>query len=381
MKTSVLDSITVSGNAVRARRAPGRELLDHERFAELLRQERGRAERSGRHFVLMLISGVRIEPDSERIHLLEEIAGALGDSMRGTDCVGWYRPEAIIGVILTELGKAEIPTALDAVRQRVHLSLQEAIARRTVTRESIELSFHIYPETSDQFDGGRVFDRTLYPDLRSDDKTAKIGSATKRLVDIIGSLLAIVMVSPVLLGIAIAIRLTSAGPIFFRQKRAGQYGVPFTMYKFRSMHAKAEACIHEEYVKQFIAGQVSPDGSGGVYKLRGDTRVTPLGRILRRSSMDELPQLFNVLKGEMSLIGPRPPIFYEVSAYDEWHRRRLLEAKPGITGLWQVSGRSRTQFDDMVRLDLRYAAAQSFWLDMQILAMTPRAVLSGDGAY
>jgi lipopolysaccharide/colanic/teichoic acid biosynthesis glycosyltransferase len=118
-----------------------------------------------------------------------------------------------------------------------------------------------------------------------------------------------------------------------------------------------------------------------VYKLTGDARVTPVGRFLRKTSLDELPQLFNVLTGEMSLVGPRPPIRYELDAYDIWHRRRLLEAKPGITGLWQVTGRSRLRFDDMVRLDLQYATAWSLWLDLKILLRTARVVVSGAGAY
>ena len=119
----------------------------------------------------------------------------------------------------------------------------------------------------------------------------------------------------------------------------------------------------------------------GVYKLTNDPRVTRVGRFLRRTSLDELPQFINVLKGEMSLVGPRPPIPYEVDAYQTWHRGRILEAKPGITGLWQVNGRSRLAFDDMVRLDLRYARSWCLWLDIKILLQTPKAVVLGEGAY
>ena len=122
-------------------------------------------------------------------------------------------------------------------------------------------------------------------------------------------------------------------------------------------------------------------GSKPVYKMKNDPRVTRVGRFLRRLSLDELPQFFNVLKGDMSLVGPRPPLAYEYEEYDVWHRRRVLEIKPGITGLWQVNGRSRVGFDDIVRLDLRYARGWSLWLDLKILAQTPRAVLFGDGAY
>jgi lipopolysaccharide/colanic/teichoic acid biosynthesis glycosyltransferase len=143
--------------------------------------------------------------------------------------------------------------------------------------------------------------------------------------------------------------------------------------------------LHELYVKKLIAGHAEPDSSNGngqgVYKITRDPRITPVGSFLRRTSLDELPQLINVLRGEMSLVGPRPAIPYEVQAYQTWHRRRVLEAKPGITGLWQVTGRSRIKFDEMVRLDVRYAMAKSIWLDFKILMLTPKAVFSGEGAY
>jgi len=170
----------------------------------------------------------------------------------------------------------------------------------------------------------------------------------------------------------------------FRQKRIGEHGTPFTFLKFRSMFINNDSSEHKEYVRQLIAGQAEKkpaNGNGtGVFKLTNDRRITPVGRILRRASLDELPQLINVLHGEMSLVGPRPPVPYEVEAYATWHRRRLLEAKPGITGLWQVYGRSRVEFDDMVRLDLRYARDCSPLLDLKILLQTPRAVMGGDGA-
>jgi lipopolysaccharide/colanic/teichoic acid biosynthesis glycosyltransferase len=140
----------------------------------------------------------------------------------------------------------------------------------------------------------------------------------------------------------------------------------------------SDPAIHKEYIRNLIGNKV---GDSGAYKIKNDPRVTPIGRFLRKSSLDELPQFINVLKGEMSLVGPRPPIPYEFESYALWHRRRILEAKPGITGLWQVDGRSRTTFDEMVRMDLRYIRNQSFWLDVKILLKTPFAVLSGDGAY
>ena len=183
--------------------------------------------------------------------------------------------------------------------------------------------------------------------------------------------------------------MSSKGPVFFRQRRVGQYGKPFTFLKFRSMYVDNDPGVHQEYVTQLIAGHAernptNGNGNGdgpGIYKLTNDSRVTRVGAFLRRTSLDELPQVLNVLRGEMSLVGPRPALPYEVAAYQTWHRRRVLEVKPGITGLWQVSGRCRVKFDEAVRLDIRYAKNWSPWLDIKILLRTPRAVWSGEGAY
>jgi lipopolysaccharide/colanic/teichoic acid biosynthesis glycosyltransferase len=242
----------------------------------------------------------------------------------------------------------------------------------------------VFPDDWDAQDPDRPSNPTLYPDLEKRQKSNRLGRATKRLIDVLGSLSLLVMLSPVLFIIAAAVKLTSRGPVLFRQKRIGEHGTPFTFLKFRSMFINNDASEHREYVRQLIAGQAEKKAAngngGGVFKLTNDPRITPVGRILRRSSLDELPQLVNVLRGEMSLVGPRPPVPYEVEAYATWHRRRLLEAKPGITGLWQVYGRSRVEFDDMVRLDLRYARDCSPLLDLKILLQTPRAVMGGDGA-
>jgi lipopolysaccharide/colanic/teichoic acid biosynthesis glycosyltransferase len=156
------------------------------------------------------------------------------------------------------------------------------------------------------------------------------------------------------------------------------------------MYITTDAEIHREYVKNFIAGRAEANAAEAnaagaqqrrVYKITNDPRVTWIGKFMRRTSLDEIPQFWNVLLGQMSLVGPRPPIGYEIEVYDVWHRRRVLEAKPGITGLWQVHGRSRTTFDDMVRLDLRYSRMRSPISDLKILLRTPKAVFSGDGAY
>jgi lipopolysaccharide/colanic/teichoic acid biosynthesis glycosyltransferase len=150
------------------------------------------------------------------------------------------------------------------------------------------------------------------------------------------------------------------------------------------MYTNCDSKIHRDYVQQYIAGNAqSAEGDSSeknLYKLTADPRVTPIGRFLRKTSLDEFPQFWNVLRGEMSLVGPRPPVPYEFEVYDIWHRRRVLELRPGVTGLWQVSGRNRMRFDEMVRLDLRYSQKWSLWLDLKIILVTPWALISGDCA-
>ncbi len=203
-------------------------------------------------------------------------------------------------------------------------------------------------------------------------------------MDVIGGIAAILIFSPFFILIPICIKLTSRGPVLFRQERIGQYEMKFMFLKFRSMYVNTSDEVHKEYVQNLITKKVSGEAGGNgkkVYKITNDKRVTPIGKLLRKTSMDELPQFFNVLKGEMSLVGPRPPIPYELEKYDSWHRRRVLEVKPGITGLWQVKGRSSTTFDEMVRLDLHYARTWSPLMDLKILLRTPWAVVAGKGAY
>jgi len=194
-------------------------------------------------------------------------------------------------------------------------------------------------------------------------------------MDIVGSLVALALSLPLLVVIAFAIALDSRGPILFRQQRVGLRGRPFTLLKFRSMRTGGTDTLHQAHIAELIQRGASAPAA----KLANDPRVTRVGRVLRRTSLDEWPQFLNVLAGSMSLVGPRPPIPYEVEHYAEWHKARL-QVKPGITGLWQVSARSQVSFDDMVRLDLAYAESWSLWLDVKILFHTVRAVMSGRGA-
>lgn len=195
----------------------------------------------------------------------------------------------------------------------------------------------------------------------------------KRTMDIVGSLLALIVLSPVFLLVAILVKLEDGGPVFFAQRRVGQHGREFRMYKVRSMCLNAE-----QKLKELMQQNQHKDGV--TFKIKNDPRITGVGRWLRKFSIDELPQFYNVLKGDMSLVGPRPPVPSEVSKYSLAHRRRLA-IKPGITCIWQISGRAEIDFSGQVQLDVDYIENLSFWTDVKILARTVPAVISGKGAY
>ncbi|MDQ3870485.1 MAG: sugar transferase [Chloroflexota bacterium] len=203
----------------------------------------------------------------------------------------------------------------------------------------------------------------------------------KRTMDVVIATVALATASPLMLLAAVAVKVSSRGPILFRQRRMGMDGRPFDMLKFRTMYQGASAAQHQEYVLKLINGEAEArdDGETKLYKLVDDPRVTPVGRVLRRFSVDELPQLWNVLRGDMSLVGPRPPLDFEVAAYKEWQRQRL-DMRPGVTGLWQVSGRSRMTFEEMVLLDIEYVQNWSPTRDLAIIARTIPALLRKDAA-
>jgi len=365
-------------------RVPDRDVLTEGAFHRMISLERKRTERSRKPFLLMLLDmGDTLPTGNANGKALEKILPALAVTTRETDVTGWYRTNSVVGVMFTELGAEDPNSNLTTMMTRVSEALRSNLSSKQFNQ--ISISFHLFPEEWNRDVPQRPSNPTLYPDLARRDGGRKFFCAIKRIMDVVGSALALLVVSPALLAIALAIKLTSKGPIFFRQKRVGQYGDQFVFLKFRSMYVNNDSSAHQEYVKQLIAGNAkSHPGNGdgeAVYKLTGDPRITRVGAFLRRTSLDELPQFVNVLRGEMSLVGPRPAIAYEVENYDVWHRRRLLEAKPGITGLWQVNGRSRVKFDDMVRLDLRYARTWSPWMDLKILLRTPVAVVFGDGAH
>jgi lipopolysaccharide/colanic/teichoic acid biosynthesis glycosyltransferase len=201
-------------------------------------------------------------------------------------------------------------------------------------------------------------------------------------VDVLLASVLLIVLSPLMLFVMLLIKLDSPGRPIFRQQRMGydrrtRRQRPFTILKFRSMVKNCDESVHRSFVQRWVRGDVDPEKDAA--KLTEDQRVTRVGRVLRRTSLDELPQLWNVLRGDMSLVGPRPVPLYEVEAYKRWHRKRL-EVTPGITGLWQVEGRGRATVDEMARLDIEYINRQSLWLDLKILLLTIRAVISGRGA-
>jgi lipopolysaccharide/colanic/teichoic acid biosynthesis glycosyltransferase len=200
-----------------------------------------------------------------------------------------------------------------------------------------------------------------------------------RVVDLVLALTALVALAPLLLAVALAVRATSRGPVLFRQERVGLNGEPFMMLKFRSMYRSVSDTPHREYVTGLLNGAIDGAGPGGAYKLHRDPRVTPVGRFIRRYSLDELPQLLNVVRGEMSLVGPRPALPYEVPLYRSDHLRRF-DVPPCITGLWQVSGRNKLTMTEMLDLDVEYVERKSLAVDLAILARTIPALLRKDGA-
>ncbi len=353
-----------------------RALLDETSFRRMMAIERKRTERTGEPFLLMLVE----RHESGKSDLLERVAQLLLTAGRDTDLTGWYSPKAV-GMLFTGLPDSERGPLLEAIAARVDRAFHRALPEVEIA--GLSVSFHFFPDDWKLNSTTEQSDTALYPDLKNLERNRRSMLATKRAMDIAGSALGLIALSPFLLAIAIAIKLSSKGPVLFKQQRVGQYGRCFSFLKFRSMRTGNDPRIHQQYVRRLIENPEDETlkSEDGVYKITRDPRVTRVGGLLRRTSLDELPQLWNVLRGEMSLVGPRPAIPYELEAYQTWHRRRLLEAKPGMTGLWQVVGRSQVSFDEMVRLDLRYAMHWSPALDLKILWRTPLAVLRGKGAY
>jgi lipopolysaccharide/colanic/teichoic acid biosynthesis glycosyltransferase len=356
-----------------------RDAVNEEVFRRMLVIERKRTERSGKPFLLVLLESGKPQVSGKVEKTLESILSALLSSTRETDVIGWYKDRTTIGAMFTGLVDDDRNSTLSAIMTRISNTLRDMLTCEQFNQ--ISITFHFFPDDWDHDTQGRPSNAALYPDLSNSENVRRTVSGIKRAMDVMGSLLGLALCMPLFLLIAIAIKVSSKGPVLFKQQRVGRCGQCFTFLKFRSMQSNNDPTVHREYVSKLIAGHAKCESlngnDGGVYKLTNDKRITWVGKFLRRTSLDELPQLLNVLKGDMSLVGPRPAIPYEVASYQIWHRRRVLEVKPGITGLWQVNGRNRIKFDEMVRLDLQYAKSWSPWLDIKILMRTPRAVLRG----
>lgn len=343
-------------------RAP---ILSADLFGDVVARERQRVLRTGHAAGLLQadVTAAGHHSGTCGADFWREMVGGIQAAF-GPDAVfGWIRQDQILGAVVTDDDSAK--HALATV-EAATVAPERAVVFRYETWPTDDT---VAPAVVPVRSGGVI-------------PTAHLGSRLKRGLDLMGSACLLAVTAPVLLLIAAVLKLTSPGPILFRQTRVGEHGKPFTMLKFRTMRVDADPSLHQAYVTRFIrtGAQVHASGRRVLTKLTDDPRITPAGRLLRRTSLDELPQFWNVLRGDMSLVGPRPPLPYEVQAYQPWHWRRVLEAKPGLTGLWQVVGRSRTTFDEMVRLDIAYARQSSLWTDIRILLATPRAVISGKGA-
>ncbi len=403
-----------------------------EDFGEMLKKEQNRSDRTGLPFSFVQIEIARppavahLLDDTAYEDFLRRLLKLISENTRNYD-VKFLTPSFTVGILL-------IDTSLEGARgfiEKISYSLYKYFqnmgksdylkALQTITISSYPLSRLLESEEerplpmilrSQKFhpNGGKdPSDQTLYLENERwqlnwerlpvngntlaldlnymwqsmcEDRAHLRYHLVKRIIDILGACLGLLLFSPAMGVIALFIKLTSPGPVFYVQKRIGQFQQPFQFYKFRTMYVDADNEIHKQFVQQLISGKAANQGTRDkpLYKLNNDPRITWIGRYLRLFSMDELPQLFNVLKGDMSLVGPRPPIDYEIEKYQSWHLRRIFEAKPGITGLWQVYGRSKTTFDEMVRLDLQYIANRSIFLDIKTILLTFRAILKIDEA-
>jgi lipopolysaccharide/colanic/teichoic acid biosynthesis glycosyltransferase len=344
------------------------ELLLEHQFLRQLQREKRRAERSRLplSMVLFRIEGPANADRTGEYRLFETLVS----SKRETDILG-VLSDGTFAILLTDTGRDGATQFQRKIEQRSRGIRTGSIARTYPDQ--------LFDELTKSVNNGTALEPLL---LEGGIPRSPAGRFFKRTLDLLGASCALIMSSPVMLVAALAVRGTSSGPIIFKQVRLGRGGKPFVFYKFRSMYADSDDRIHREYVTGIIKRGKLAQGAGSQAwsKLERDPRITPVGRFIRKTSIDELPQLFNVLQGHLSLVGPRPPLPYEAAEYEAWHLRRILEVKPGITGLWQVAGRGATTFDDMVRLDLEYIRLWSPWLDLRILLRTIGVVVRRHGA-
>ena len=385
-----------------------RGICSVEQFHRILREEQERASRSQHEFSLLLFS-----VNGAGSARLEDLADALVARTRSTDEVGWANcaeAAAKTGLDGPYLGVV-LPCTPDAGARRLAADVCRACSVAGVVPD---WSVYTYPSKwfSDDNGNGRQYyfadilpgwgvsesvgyavhtanaangmQRLRYPTPRSFSGPSRASGSNdrplpvwKRAMDIVVAAGGLILLSPFIFLVSVIIKSVSRGPVFFKQNRVGYMGKPFTMWKFRTMKVNCDSSNHKEYITKLINGSAENGAAFGkpMTKLDDDPRIIPFGKILRKTCLDELPQLINVLRGQMSLVGPRPAIDYEVQVYSAWHYQRL-DAVPGVTGLWQVNGKNRLTFNQMVRLDIKYLRERSFCLDVSILLKTPSAVLS-----
>lgn len=400
-------------------------IYDSPQFLRRLVEEKRRSERVGQRLCMYLIDLASLyqfyqRENGSRQSTYDEFSGLITDVMaactRQSDIKGWYNKDTL-GIIMPDTEKCGAEFVKKSLAVQIKKGVngatsakeiyhafemcsypseivdnKEKAARRVKVPMQMACSILSYEQLLRRvtsgfltWGGACALSLPFYIDLFEQIDAQKWQFKLKRLLDIVCASVGLLLAFPIMLLIAIGIKVTSEGPVLFRQQRLGFLGKKFTFLKFRTMYVNSDAKIHKKYTTSLINGNNEAINRGSkdkpLYKMDKDPRVTSLGHFLRRTSLDELPQFFNVLKGDMSLVGPRPCIPYEVEHYKAWHLRRVLEIKPGITGLWQVSGRSSTTFDTMVRLDLEYAATWNLWFDVKILFKTIGAVLSTKGGY
>ncbi len=346
------------------------QVLPKALFMEALRHGRSQSNRSQAPLSMAILQ--LSENIASRRGELKSVRCLLRSGLRESDCVSFLRHRDI-ALLLPHTNEVAAHAVVDRIR-RGNSDLIQSISIATYPDK-------LFETLGMSMENEQCSESALLADMPN---SKPVQSVLKRGLDIFGASMALLLLSPLLLVIVTAIKLDSPGPAIFRQIRLGKDFKPFTFYKFRSMYADADDQVHRDYLASLVTGDVDADNpsSDGTkfYKIRGDSRVTPLGRFLRKTSIDELPQLVNVLRGEMSLVGPRPPIPYETENYQAWHLRRISAVKPGLTGLWQVEGRSKTTFDEMVRMDIRYSCNWSILLDLKLLLRTVKVVLECRGA-
>lgn len=335
--------------------SPGPKSMLPEEFTAEIERERIRADRTGGRFSLVIF-GITLGRGSDQ-RLIKE----LELRARSTDSIG-------------RLDTGELAALLpETTKDGADAFARQVCEVAAVSPGSYSLTTYPTGEAHEGLSAGES-DRSRRKDVGSPGDSLLLAPIApwKRFLDLIGATVMLVITSPVMLIVALVVKVGSRGPVIFKQLRIGYAGRPFTMWKFRTMRVDTSPRSHSDYIHGLI-GTPQP-----MVKIDDDLPLIPLGKLLRKTYLDELPQLVNVLRGEMSLVGPRPSISYEEQDYLRWHRERL-RARPGMTGLWQVSGKNRLTFDQMVRLDIRYSRRPSLWMDALILVKTLPLVLIESG--